>query len=195
MFQKLRTIVNSKEEFEKVGGQVNFMREELAILKKEMSDFSRDINSMSKSLTSGLLDINNTASSHIESLKTSVGEIEELKHSLKRELEDFKIQKTRILQKLTESSDNEVRDSLERLRTDINRFNELKRSVDSVNVNIAKSMHEIDKFRLISSKIKAEDYELTRFAKEIFKADQEKLRLMKEIETLKHIISKERRIR
>jgi methyl-accepting chemotaxis protein len=195
MLQKLKSIVRSKEEFEKVNEQFIYMREELTLLKKEMSDFSKEINNMNNELKSNLQEINKTSESHISNLVSSIKEFQDLKQDLRKELEDFKLQKTRILQKLVESSDNEVRDSLERLKTDINRFNELKKSVDTINANIANAMQEINKFKTISTKIKAEDYELTNFAKEIFKADQEKLKLMKEIDSLKHLISRERRSR
>ena len=193
MLQKLKHLVHPTEEFERVNSQMTKMQEDFSILKTAIGDLSKDLVDMHKNFRESLNEIKLVNEMHLEKLRTEAENIGQLREELQHEVEDFKLQKTRMHQKLLENTDHEVRDGLDRLKTDVNRYNDLKRELDLVNVNIAKAVSEINKFNSISQKIKAEDFELTKFTKQIFQADQEKLRLMSEIENLKHLISRERR--
>ncbi|MBI2135918.1 hypothetical protein HYU06_02525 [Candidatus Woesearchaeota archaeon] len=193
MLQKLKHLVHPTEEFEKVNAQMTKMQEDFSLLKTAITDLSKDLVEMQKNFRDSLNEIMAVNEMHTGRLKTETENIGQLREELQHEVEDFKLQKTRMQQKLLENTDHEVRDGLDRLKTDVNRYNDLKRELDLVNANMAKAVQEINKFNLISQKIKAEDFELTKFAKQIFQADQEKLRLMNEIDGLKHLISRERR--
>ena len=193
MLQKLKHLVHPTEDFERVNNQMTKMQEDFSLFKAAITDLSKDLVEMQKNFRDSLNEIRVVNEMYIERLKTETENIGQLREELQHEVEDFKLQKTRMQQKLLENTDHEVRDGLDRLKTDVNRYNDLKRELDLVNANIAKAVQEINKFNLISQKIKAEDFELTKFAKQIFQADQEKLRLMNEIDSLKHLISRERR--
>jgi len=52
---------------------------------------------------------------------------------------------------------------------------------------------EIEKFTDISKNIRKEDFELTKFARQVLETDREKLELMRRIDTLERLISKTRR--
>ncbi len=193
MLTKLKHLVHPTEDFERVNNQMTKMQEDFTILKTAIGDLSKDLVEMQKNFRDSLNEIRMVNEMHIERLKAETKNIGQLREELHQEVEDFKLQKTRIRQKLLENTDHEVRDGLDRLKTDVNKYNDLKRELDLVNANIAKAVQEINKFNQISQKIKAEDFELTKFSKQIFQADQEKLRLMNEIDSLKHLISRERR--
>lgn len=194
MLTKLKHLVHPTEDFERVNNQMTKMQEDFTILKIAITDLSKDLVEMQKNFRDSLNEIKLVNEMHIERLKTETENIGQIRKELQQEIEDFKLQKTRMLQKLLENTDHEVRDGLNRLKTDVNKYNDLKRELDLVNANITKAVQEINKFNQISQKIKAEDFELTKFARQIFQADQEKLRLMNEIDSLKHLISRERRL-
>ncbi len=193
MLQKIKHLVHPTEEFERVNTQLTKVQEDFSLLKAAISDLSKDLVEMHKNFRDSLNEIRLVNEMHIERLKTEAENIGLLREELQQEVEDFKLQKTRMHQKLLENTDHEVRDGLDRLKTDVNRYNDLKRELDLVNAHIAKAVSEINKFNSISQKIKAEDFELSKFARQIFQADQEKLKLMNEIDSLKHLISRERR--
>ena len=96
-------------------------------------------------------------------------------------------------QHMLEKTDNELKQQLERIKTDVNSYNELKRELTIINNTITKLDAEIKKFTEISQHIKAKDFELEKYSRELSKRDNEKLELMKKIDTLERLLGKERR--
>lgn len=71
--------------------------------------------------------------------------------------------------------------------------NEVAAAATSVSGELSKLRSDVAKLSAVAEKIKAEDFELGKFAQQLAAADSEKLRLMKQIDTLEMLIAKMRR--
>ena len=130
MLQKLKHLVHPTEDFERVNNQMTKMQEDFSLFKAAITDLSKDLVEMQKNFRDSLNEIRVVNEMYIERLKTETENIGQLREELQHEVEDFKLQKTRMQQKLLENTDHEVRDGLDRLKTDVNRYNDLKRELD-----------------------------------------------------------------
>ena len=81
----------------------------------------------------------------------------------------------------------------ESLKKDAEEYNELRNKVAEILSRLNLTTNEISKFIEISRSIKKEDFELTRFARQLLEMDREKLELMRKIDTLERLVSKIRR--
>ena len=81
----------------------------------------------------------------------------------------------------------------DKLKKDVQSFNEAKSQIQGIVESVQATKAEIDKFIVISKELKTKDFELSNFAREIFKADKEKLELLKRIDYLETLIAKMRR--
>lgn len=115
--------------------------------------------------------------------------------NFENEIVNFKLLSTQMQKKILDNITAEVNDYTSQLKTDVGRYNEMKTEINNISKTISSLREDIEKFREISSKIKAKDFEMERFAKELLKLDTEKLDLMRKIEQLQRLISHERRRR
>ena len=81
----------------------------------------------------------------------------------------------------------------EALKKDAEDYNELRKKVAEILSRLNLTSEEINKFIEIGKSIKKEDFELTKFARNLMEMDREKLELMRKIDTLERLVSKIRR--
>ena len=120
-----------------------------------------------------------------------------IRHDFEKELFQFKLLKGQmqknIIEKFEEELDKELKIQIDKLKIDSEKYNELKDHISEITNKVNNLGEEINKFVAISSNIKKEDFELTRFANQLHEMDKEKLELMQKIDTLERLISKMRR--
>ena len=176
-------------------------------VKEQLDRITESMNEQSKSFISLNEDVRKL-SAEMNNVKTDVAQIQkdflgdfsknlavtkELVDEFSKELNNFKVERSQLTKKLMEKGNDELNEHFDKLKTDIGTYNELKGNVLQVSERINSLGSEIDKFNKIAAKIKEADYDLTKFAKQIFEADHEKLELMKKIDTLERLIARQRR--
>ena len=164
-------------------------KKETEELRKELNKTTEEATKTNKTLEA----LQKKQEEYTQKLDNNITLIDQARKEFEEQIREFKIRKTSMEQQLLEKTDNEVKQQLERLKTDVNSYNELKKELTIINLTITKLDSEIKKFTDISQNIKAKDFELERYARELGKKDNEKLELMKKIDTLERLLGKERR--
>jgi len=144
-------------------------------------------------LTNKLLDMEKSKSLLSSSIAKDAELLKDLSDQLRRRVVSFKLLEDKASKKLFEDANAQINEKLQSLFYTTREYKKLEESLGQINNKIMQMSKEIDKFNDIANKIKASDFELANYAREVTKMDHEKLRLIRENENLKRIISKERR--
>jgi len=186
MIQKLKSLMETKESIDEINSKLNENKEQALLLRKEITSAKDEFAELKK-----------VQSEFIAAFNENMGIIKEMRENVNGEIYDFKVIKAqtqkKIMEKFEEELAKELKLSSESLRIASEEYKKLKENVLILSNKTQTIGGEIGKFIDISSKIKKEDFELTRFAMQILQADKEKLELMKKIDTLERLISKMRR--
>ena len=193
MLDRIKGIVNSKDSIDeinvKLGQQqqlIEEMSDEQTTLKKDFSDIQQELRNIT-TMQQGI----------VKQLYENLTLLDETRFTLEKEVDDFKIVKSKlqktVLEQLSQEFRKELQQEIDRLRTDVDSFNHLKHEVMAVAVRTTKLAGEIDKLAEISGKLKKEDFELSKFAQKLMQYDREKLRLMRQVDMLERLVSQERR--
>ncbi|HII65047.1 TPA: hypothetical protein HA280_06040 [Candidatus Woesearchaeota archaeon] len=133
----------------------------------------------------------------LSEMRDSLGMFSTIREDLSKEVYDFKLLKAQLQKKLLDKFEEELKQELtlnmEVLRKDISDYEEMKNSVKEMLKKTELVKQEMGKWLDISGSIKAADFELHRFARQLQQADSEKLELMRKIDTLERLVSKMRR--
>ena len=155
------------------------LKSELELLKKELSETQK------------------TQQEFLKSFKENLFVIKNLREDFGKELYEFKLLKGQLQRKILEKFEEELQKDLEvnrdSLRKDTEDYNELRKKVGEILSRLNMTSEEINKFLEVSKNIKKEDFELTKFARQLIDMDSEKLELMRKIDTLERLVSKIRR--
>lgn len=154
--------------------------EQVIIIKKNISEINtkKELDKFKDNLTSDLDLIKKDLSQSIINLKI---DLNSKFNSFTQELKDKINQEYQLMK-------NDIKVEKESINELIKLFNKL-------NANTNLYQEELSKLIKISKNIKAEDFELSNFAKKIIEYDKEKISLIKENEKLKTIIGRNRRSR
>ncbi len=130
-------------------------------------------------------------------VKQSAAAARQLQDEIAKALSDLKALSTHvqssIKQKITDELFELTREVKAKLEGAEKLKNEVATAATSVSSELSKLRADVAKLSAVAEKIKAEDFELGKFAQQLAAADSEKLRLMKQIDTLEMLIAKMRR--
>ena len=186
MLQKIKDLMKAKEEIDKINKNVEENSRIISELKNELS-----------SLNKGLTDVKQNQNEFLKNFKENLLVIKNLKEDFSRELVEFKLLKGQLQRKIIDKFEEELQKDLEinreALKKDIDDYTELRKKAAEILSKLNLTKEEIEKFIEISKSIKKEDFELTKFARNLFEMDKEKLELMRKIDTLERLVSKIRR--
>ena len=186
MLQKIKDLMRTKEEIDKINKNVEESSKIISELKNELS-----------SLNQGLTGIKQNQNDFLKNFKENMVVIKNLREDFGKELVEFKLLKGQLQRKIIDKFEEEMQKDLEinreALKKDVNDYTELRKKVAEILSKLNLSSDEINKFIEISKSIKKEDFELTKFARNLVEMDKEKLELMRKIDTLERLVSKIRR--
>ena len=186
MLQKIKGLMRAKEEIDAISRNIaensriaNELKDELSSLKKELAETKKAQDEFLKSFKENLFVIKN------------------LREDFGKEIYEFKLLKSQLQKKILEKFEEELQKDLEvnrdSLKKDADDYNELRKKVAEILSGLNLTGNEISKFIEISRSIKKEDFELTKFARQLVDMDREKLELMRKIDTLERLVSRIRR--
>jgi len=186
------------------GKRIDELKERIVEQEKAISSLKEEFNSQAKLLekTNSLLneiiqkfdEFKKREELRIGLLEKEIAEIEKRRKEFEGAVTNFNSLRNRIEEMVCEKI-------LEVVNKEISSINAKTKKFESVEEDFAKLWNQvlllekqISKFNNIAANIKEVDFTLKRYMKEIELNDKEKLRLMKEIDTLKSIIAKMRRM-
>ncbi len=191
---------------------INKIKEAMQV-KEQIKDIKEDINSINKiietsvnrlkngieALNTELNDIKKNQREFLNTFKEDLEVIKSIRKDFQEEMYEFKLLKGQMQKNIIEKFEEELRKELnikiDELKKDNEVYENLKKGIGEANNKLNNLSEEINKFVVISSRIKEKDFEMEKFAKELLELDSEKLQLMKKIDTLERLIAKMRRTR
>ena len=186
MIQKIRDLMKTKEDLDKINSNI-----------EENNKLISDLKVQLESLKSELIDTKKEQKEFLHNFKENLFIIKNLREDFGKELYEFKLIKGHLQRKILDKFEEELQKDLEvnreSLKKDADDYNELRKKVSEILSRVNMSSDEINKFVEISKSIKKEDFEMTRFARQLVDMDREKLELMRKIDTLERLVSKIRR--
>ena len=186
MLQKIKDLMNAKEDIDLINKNIEENNKIISGLKAELESLNKELTETKK-----------TQDEFLKNFKENLFVIKNLKDDFGREIYEFKLLKAQLQKKILEKFEEELQKDLEvnrdALKKDTEDYNELRKKVAEILSRLNFTTEEINKFIEISKSIKKEDFELTKFARQITDMDREKLELMRKIDTLERLVSKIRR--
>ena len=186
MLQKIKDLMKIKEEIDVINKNVVENNKIISDLKEELISLKKELN-----------DAKVNQQEFLKNFKENLSIIKNLREDFGKELVDFKLLKGQLQRKILDKFEEELQKDLEVNREALNKdtqdYNELRKKVAEILSKLNLTTEEINKFTEISKSIKKEDFELTKFARQLIDMDREKLELMRKIDTLERLVSKIRR--
>jgi len=193
MINKIKELLRIKQDLDGFSKKIGDQRKDVNNLSNEFKKSKNEF----KELKKEILNVKKSQEDTSKELSKIVQEIRKSQESLSSEITDFKLLKGQMTTKIIESMKKEVQesflDSMDMMKTDVKRFNDLRDELLGLKSKLDSIAGEINKFKEISSRIKKEDFEFTKHAKMIISQDNEKLNLMRKIDALQRLVSRERR--
>ena len=144
-------------------------------------------------LSKGVEEIKTVHAGITETFGKDLENIKELQKEFEKAVRTFQQNNSQLYESVYTKLHNELKEHLAPIKLVANEFNAVKPELKKMQDSAGIAHESMSRLIAVAQNIKKEDFELKHFASELMKADAEKLRLMKEIETLKRIISSERR--
>ena len=186
MLQKIKDLMKTKEDLDLINKNIEENNKLISELKSELTELKKELNETQK-----------TQQEFLKNFKENIFVIKNLREDFGKELYEFKLLKGQLQRKILDKFEEELQKDLElnreALRKDTDDYNELRKKVAEILSRLNLTSGEISKFIDISKNIKKEDFEMTRFARQVIDMDREKLELMRKIDTLERLVSKIRR--
>jgi len=190
MIQKIKDLMTIREQIDVIKNNLNYTT-------NSMNDLKTEIGGLKQHINENMDDVNNKNNEFAKNFSENMELMKTIRQDFQKELFDFKLMKTQlqknIMEKFEEELGKELKIQIGTLKNDSNTYNELKENINKITEEVNNLGEEINKFVAISRNIKKEDFELTKFANQLFEMDKEKLELMRKIDTLERLVSKIRR--
>lgn len=181
---------------EKISG-VREIKEKLEAVEKKMHEIEinaqKHSNEVIAKIEKEVHEIKHAQHGYVSLFSKDLERIKELQAEFEKALRTFHQNHSQLYESIYSKLQKEVKEHTLPLKEAVAEFNALKPEARKLIDSFGAVNEGIAKLNIVAQGIKKEDFELKTYAKELLKADNEKLRLMKEIETLKRIISSERR--
>jgi len=190
MIQKIKDLMAVKEQIDVIKNNINYTTNSVNELKNEIA-------SLKQHMDDSINEIGDKNNEFFKNFNENIDSIKTIRSDFEKELFQFKLLKSqmqkKIMEKFEEELDKELKIHIDTLKNDSSIYNDLKVNISNITEKVNNLSQEINKFITISSNIKKEDFELTRFANKLGDMDHEKLELMRKIDTLERLVSKMRR--
>ena len=170
-----------EERMSQVTEQLTDITDSLKGFKEQMHDVQKQLSAEQKQM---------------EELAGYKSRLVDLEQEFEKELNQFKLLKTQMNKQVMEKVDSEVREVMHkhfsRLKTDADSFNKLRKDIENTAAEVSDTKQELTKFKSIAQHLKEEDFTLAKYARRLEEMDKEKLRLMRKIDSLERMVSKQR---
>ena len=186
MIQKIKSLFEIEEKISEINNKINDSNVKINELGNNFDSFKNKFS-----------EVKNAQDELLKNLKDNIDTIRSLRGDFEKELYEFNLIKSQMQKKILDKFEQELQKDLEMnreaLKKDVDDYDALRRNMGDVALRLKSANDGIIKFIEISKSVRKEDFELTKFARQLFDADREKLELMRKIDTLERLVSKLRR--
>ena len=193
MIQKFKDILQISKNLEQVDTKLKTLSSDSEELRVNFDSVKKSVEELKKTV----VDSSKVQEKLLKNFNENVDAISSIRDEMKEELFKFSVLKgqmqDKIMKKFSEELENEIAERKKDLDVDTGKYKEVKGIVEETALELGKAKQEIKKWIDISSKIKAEDFELIKFTKQMKELESEKLELMQKVDNLERMIGKMRR--
>ena len=186
MIQKIKSLFEIEEKISEINNKINDSNAKINELGNNFADFKNKFS-----------EVKNAQDELLKNLKDNIDTIKSLRGDFEKELYEFNLIKSQMQKKILDKFEQELQKDLEvnreALKKDVEDYDALRRNMGDVALRLKSANDGIIKFVEISKSIRKEDFELTKFARQLLEMDREKLESMRKIDTLERLVSKMRR--
>ncbi|MBL7055670.1 hypothetical protein ISS07_02035 [Candidatus Woesearchaeota archaeon] len=190
-------MIKKIKELMEVNEQIDVIKNNLTYTTSSVDDMKSEVKNLKESMQEQSENIDHNNKEFLKNFSEDLNIIKETRKDFEKELFQFKLLKAqmqkKIIDKFEEEMSAELKIQMESLQGDATQYQELKDNVSLISNQVNNLGEEIDKFMQISRNIKKGDFELTRFSHQLKDMDREKLELMRKIDTLERLVSKQRK--
>ncbi|MBU2637523.1 MAG: hypothetical protein KJ955_00975 [Nanoarchaeota archaeon] len=172
------------------------MKEQLDAIEKKIAgleDANKAVETALSSISKNMEEAKNSQQGYVQQFASDLERIKELQKEFEKALRTFQQNNAQLYESVYNKMHKELNEHMMPAKIAAGEFNAVLPEIKSMQQSAASVKEEMSRLAALAQGIKKDDFELKQYAHELLKMDTEKLRLMKEIETLKKIISYERR--
>ncbi|MFT4303365.1 MAG: hypothetical protein ACMXYG_02285 [Candidatus Woesearchaeota archaeon] len=190
MIDKIKKTFNSVNDIEAI-------KNEIVDIKKELNSTLSFIKKFNQESIKSLNDKNILLDEKIKLQDELNNKINKTSIEFEKELNEFKTMRTRLQTTIANQVSNDIKKELNvyimNVKHHVESLNNTCQEIKQISSNTGKVVQSIDYLNQISKSIKKEDFELSKYAKELEKNDREKLELLRRIDSLERLLSKLRK--
>ncbi|MBT3304343.1 hypothetical protein HN592_03715 [Candidatus Woesearchaeota archaeon] len=186
MFVNKEKITEMQSLLDSLNGRVKNQNIELARLKESNEELTQELD-----------DSRNNLKALAEQLNFLTETFKQINSEFRSELSDTKLflskAKKDLVNDLSVEFSTEMQARTKSLTEDLDSFKELKTKIDAMSEDSSNMKSEIAKFINIAQTVKKGDFDLSKYAKTLDEGNQEKLELLRKVDSLERFIAKQRR--
>ncbi len=195
MFDTIKDVLKTREDLHRIDAQVKVLIETMNTHTSAVLGLSNSLNGFTSQLVRAH-EVNATA---LEKISADHKALSLLRKDMEGEMNALRVVRSKIEESmsvaLSKHMEQAISPHIERLKTDVKQYNELKGTFSTLSLKISEVYQEVERLKSATQRIKDSDGTYVQMAKELLSSDQHKLELMRKIEVLERLISKERRSR
>lgn len=175
---------------------IKAIKEQLDAVEKRIMEIEaahKPLEAALSSISASIEEVRAAQHGYVEQFAKDLERVKELQKEFEKAVRTFQQNNAHLFESISTKMHNELKEHLLPVKLAASEFNAVKPEIRRMQESAVSANESIGKLLTVAQGIKKEDFELKHYAQELLKMDTEKLRLMKEIETLKKIISYERR--
>lgn len=129
----------------------------------------------------------------LENVTDELRAVEQARLDVEKSTRSFAEVQKKVEQFTFEKLGDVIREQVEHLKLESNRYDAVKKDIERATLLLVKFGDDIAKFKAIADEIKKSDFDLSKYARELTRTDEEKVKLMKEVDELQRLVAKMRR--
>jgi len=193
MLDKLREALQAKESLDAVRAQLDAQATQLKACNEAIGMLTNEwaaAKGKHDALATSITKISTHWEEHARAMNAA-------RKALETELSKFVVLKHELQTQVMDRFENELKNHFgkhsEELRIATDNYKQLKTDVENA-ARMLTSLHSsVERLQSVASTIRKEDFEMSKFASQVFRADKEKLELMQKIDTMERLVGALRR--
>lgn len=177
----------NKKELNEIEEKLNKISDKVENQEKLIKEFNENNNSNVKGIKSAVDSITQKQVTYFDEFDKNISNFTELNLMYRKEFDNLASIKHQVTDKLLEKIEKELKQEIQK---HLNNLDLEKQKFSEMNKELDLLKQEIHKLKLFSEAIKTIDFELNSYIKKITEQDQEKLRLMRQVDELQKLIAK-----
>ena len=179
------------------GSEAKELASQLALQLKQVAESVREQNELIGSLRKDTDSARASVAELAHEGKTAINSARELQEAIRADIAELKTLSSHLQGSIKQQMSDDMAELARQASAKLEGAEKLKHEVAAAAASVTNELNKLKsdlaKLSAVADKIKAEDFELTKFSSQVLAADKEKLQLMGRIDALERLIAKMRR--